>query len=115
MYAVDNRLKAQVPKNVYPLMHFQLTPNVIEESSLEIQSTVLNLFCSQTYQLSLQMTNKGSTAVNRVCVAYDHAELVSFYDTETGVKFDADDYSGCIGVFTSLLGQRTLEPNESLK
>lgn len=115
MYAPDNRLKANVNTQPYPSLSFQFSNHLISQNSLEIQTTSLNLFCSQTYQLNLQITNNGNCDVDRLSVGYDRPELLTFYDTKMDTQFKVNTNISCPGTFTSSLISQSIKAGETIK
>lgn len=115
VYAVDNRLKANVTSQPHPSLNFQFTNHLLNDQSLEVQTTSLSLFCSQTYQLNLQITNNGNCDVDRLSVAYDRPELLTFFDPTNDSQFKVSTNTTWKGVYTSLLFNQVIKPGETKK
>jgi hypothetical protein len=87
------------------------------DQSLEIQTTQLNLFCSQIHQLNLKITNNGTCDVKALSVAYDRPDLLTFYDSKIDSQLTINTNVSCPGVFTtSLIDQESIiKPGDIIK
>ncbi|KAI6226015.1 hypothetical protein M3Y95_00757600 [Aphelenchoides besseyi] len=111
-YAVDNRLNLRVPSQLFPFVRFTINQEPNEESTLELQSNSLNLFCSQVYQLKITANNVGPCDVERLCVAYDHPSSIIFMnDTNSVVRMGNKNGHSRVAV-TQLIGSEGLKSGE---
>lgn len=72
---MDKRLHARVSKSAWPLLDFKFSGNASQQSHV-------NAFCSQLYQILLDVENTGTTAVKALAMAADRPDLVSLSECD---------------------------------
>jgi hypothetical protein len=70
VYAPDKRLQAHVPSTGWPRLSFIFTGNAAHQSHV-------NAYCSQLYQIAIQVNNTGHLPVSHLAMATNQPEYVS--------------------------------------